>query len=113
VLAGTVEEDAGPVMVTVEYAVAPAERAAFFAALKSVAHERKRDGAYDWSVFEDTAHPGQLVEIFFLDSWLEHLRQHARVTRADQLAEDALRRHVRTPPRITHYIAPRDTHGRA
>jgi MFS family permease len=109
VLAGTVEDDAGPVMVTIEYAVAPADRAAFFAALKQVAHERKRDGAYDWGVFEDTAHPGQLVEIFFLDSWLEHLRQHSRVTRSDRLAEDALRKHVRTPPRITHYVAPSET----
>ncbi len=109
VLASTVEQDAGPVMVTVEYAVAAADRAAFFATLTQVAHERKRDGAYDWGIFEDTAHPGQLVEIFFLDSWLEHLRQHVRVTRSDRLAEDALRRHVRTPPRITHYVAPRET----
>jgi MFS family permease len=109
VLAGSVEQDAGPVMVTVEYAVAPAERAAFFAALTNVARERKRDGAYDWGIFEDTAHPGQLVEIFFLDSWLEHLRQHVRVTHADRLAEDALRKHARGPPRITHYVAPRES----
>ncbi len=112
VLAGSVEEDAGPVMVTVEYVVAPAERAAFFAALRNVARERKRDGAYDWGIFEDTAHPGQLVEIFFLDSWLEHLRQHVRVTRADRVAEDALRGHVHSPPRITHYVAPRETPDR-
>jgi MFS family permease len=109
VLASAVAEDAGPVMVTVEYTVASADRAAFFAALKHVARERKRDGAYDWGVFEDTAHPGRLVEIFFTDSWLEHLRQHARVTRSDQLAEDVLRSHLRTAPRITHYVAPRET----
>jgi MFS family permease len=110
VLAGSVQEDAGRVMVTVEYAVAPADRAAFFAALKQVARERRRDGAYDWGVFEDTADPGRLVEIFFLDSWLEHLRQHRRVTRSDELVEGALRSHVRAPPRITHYVAPRESH---
>jgi hypothetical protein len=49
-----------------------------------------------------------VVEIFYSDSWLEHLRQHRRVTRSDQLVEDALRKHVRTPARITHYIAPRE-----
>jgi hypothetical protein len=43
-----------------------------------------------------------------LDSWLEHLRQHGRVTRSDQLVEDALRKHLRTPPQVTHYIAPRE-----
>jgi MFS family permease len=108
-LAGAVAQDAGPVMVTVEYSVAAAERAAFFSDLKHVARERRRDGAYDWGVFEDTAHPGQVVEIFYLDSWLEHLRQHRRVTRSDRLVEDALRKHVRAPPRITHYVAPRET----
>ena len=108
VLAGSVAEDAGPVMVTVEYSVLPADRAAFFAGLKQVARERRRDGAYDWGAFEDTAHPGQVIEIFYLDSWLEHLRQHGRVTRSDELVEDALRKHLRTPPQVTHYVAPRE-----
>lgn len=105
VLAATVSDDAGPVMVTIEYHVDPGERTAFLAALAAVGHERRRDGAYDWGIFEDTAHPGRMLETFFLDSWLEHMRQHTRVTRADARAEDALGRFTRGKPQVTHYLA--------
>jgi len=107
VLARPLADEAGPAMVTVEYTVAPGDRAEFFAALAYVAHERRRDGAYDWGIFEDAAHPGHLVEVFFSDSWLEHLRAHQRVTRADQSAEDRLRKFAHGEPRITHYVAAR------
>jgi MFS family permease len=108
VLAAQVPADAGPVMVTVEYRVTAGNRAAFLTALNQVAHERYRDGAYHWGIFEDTAHPGRLLETFFVDSWLEHLRQHQRVTNADRVVEAQLRKLVEDEPRITHYIAAGD-----
>ena len=107
VLAETVDGDAGPVMVTVEYRIAAKDREEFLCALENLAHERKRDGAYDWGAFEDTADEGRFVETFFLDSWLEHLRQHRRVTKADRALEQAVRAHLRHPPIVTHYIAAR------
>ncbi|HET9764249.1 MAG TPA: MFS transporter, partial [Casimicrobiaceae bacterium] len=82
-----VSDDAGPVMVTIEYHVAPANREAFLAALEHQAAERRRDGAYWWGVFEDVAHSGHFVETFHVESWLEHKRQHARVTHADRDVE--------------------------
>lgn len=106
-LADPVQGDAGPVMVTVEYHVSTANRAEFFAALAHVAHERRRDGAYDWQIFEDTAHPERLLEIWFVDSWLEHLRQHQRVTKADEKVENRLRQLAHGEPLITHYLSPR------
>jgi MFS family permease len=109
VLARAVPDDVGPVMVTVEYRVAPAKREAFLAGIARVAHGRKRDGAYDWRIFEDTAHPGRLLETFLLDSWLEHLRQHQRVTNADRVIEEHLRKLLQEPPRITHYVAAQRT----
>ena len=105
VTAATVEEDAGPVLVTVEYRVAPENRTAVFAALVQSSQERKRDGAYAWNLFQDTAQPERIVETFLVDSWLEHLRQHRRVTRADREVEAKLRQLVRGEPVITHYIA--------
>jgi len=105
VLAGALQEDAGPVLVTVEYHVSPENRAAFLAALARLARERRRDGAYAWDVFQDAAHPERILETFQVDSWLEHLRQHRRVTKADRLLEEHLHGLARDTPRVTHYIA--------
>ena len=104
VLARAVEDDAGPVLVTIEYRVAAEMREAFFAAIGRIGRERKRDGAYAWGLYEDMAHPERVLETFLVDSWLEHLRQHQRVTKADRVVEEQLRKLVREEPRITHYI---------
>ncbi len=100
-----IEQDRGPVLVTVEYRIDPKNRAAFLKALYRYARERQRDGAYDWRLFEDPAEDGKFVETFMTDSWLEHLRQHARVTKADRLHEDVVRRFVIADSRKpTHLI---------
>jgi transmembrane secretion effector len=49
-LSHDIEPDRGPVLVTVEYAVAAVDRAAFLAAMAKLASERRRDGAYDWGI---------------------------------------------------------------
>jgi MFS family permease len=102
-----VEGDAGPVLVTVEYRVVAHHRKAFLTALEKISRERKRDGAYAWGVFEDTGHDGHFIETFMLESWLEHLRQHRRVTNADRALEQHMQRHIAHPPTVTHYVAVR------
>jgi MFS family permease len=87
-----IEQDRGPVMVTVEYRVAVENRARFLKALYRYSRARRRDGAYDWRLFEDPAEDGKFVETFMTDSWLEHLRLHARVTKADRLQEAIVQR---------------------
>jgi MFS family permease len=105
-LADEVESDRGPVLVTVEYRIRLEDRAAFLAAISTAEHQRRRDGAYAWRVYEDIAAAGVFVETFQVDSWLEHLRQHERVTNADRISETELRRfHVDGQPKITHLIA--------
>jgi MFS family permease len=101
-----VAEDRGPVLVTVDYRIDPKTREAFLAALRRLGQERRRDGAYAWGVFEDAADPGRLVETFLVESWLEHLRQHARVTNADRLLQDEIQRfNLGGTPKVTHMIA--------
>src|SRR6516162_2051666 len=107
VLAAGLDKEAGPVLVTVEYHVAPENREAFLAALVPLASQRQRNGAYDWNVFQDTSQPERMIETFLSDSWLDHLREHGRVTRADRAVEEQVKRLAREPPRITHYIAVR------
>jgi predicted MFS family arabinose efflux permease len=101
-----IENEAGPVMVTVEYRVDALNRNPFLEALEKLAHERRRDGAYAWGVFEDSAEEGRFMETFLVESWLEHLRQHERVTAADRLVEAAVDRfHTAGVPKVTHYVA--------
>ncbi|HEX3339545.1 MAG TPA: MFS transporter, partial [Pseudolabrys sp.] len=105
VVVENVENDAGPVMVTVEYRIDPKHREEFLNAIEKQAHERKRDGAYAWGIFQDTADAGRFVETFFLESWIEHLRQHQRVTNADRVLEQRLMGLLLEPSRVTHLIA--------
>ena len=105
IVSSEIDSDRGPVMVTVEYRINPADRTAFLAALAKLADERRRDGAFDWSVFEDAAQEGRLVETFLLDSWLQHLRQHERVSNTDRELQDIVHGfHLDGTPRVTHLI---------
>lgn len=108
VVAGTHDADRGPVMILIEYRVDPDRTAEFVRALHGFKAARRRDGALRWDVFEDAEVPGLIVENFVTASWLEHLRQHERVTHDDRLAEDAIRRfHIGDrPPHVRHLIAP-------
>jgi MFS family permease len=101
-----IEPDRGPVLVTVEYVVAAVDRAAFLAAITKLAGERRRDGAFDWGIYEDAAHEGVFVETFCVDSWLDHMRQHQRVTNADRVLQDAVHRfQAEGTPAVRHLIA--------
>jgi predicted MFS family arabinose efflux permease len=103
------EQDRGPVLVTVEYRIDPAQRKPFLAALDRLGDERRRDGAYRWGVFEDAADPARFVETFLVESWLEHLRQHERVTNADRVLQTDVRKFdLEGEPKVTHMIAADD-----
>jgi MFS family permease len=101
----SIEPDRGPVLVTVEYRIDPKNRKAFLHALGQNSRERRRDGAYDWGIFEDPADEGRFIETFLTDSWLDHLRLHRRVTKADRISEQAVRRfQIGEGPKTTHLI---------
>lgn len=106
VVAGPIEDDAGPVLVTVEYEVLADNRESFLEALDRLSAERCRDGAYAWGVFEDTARRGRFVETFLVESWLEHLRQHERVTKADHAVEERVHSLSSSEPKTTHLVTP-------
>jgi len=99
--------DRGPVMVTIRYRVDQADRQAFVVAMRGIERLRRRDGAIGWSLYEDAENPAQLVEVFLVDSWAEHLRQHERATRDDVEIRERTRAFHRgkTPPEVAHYLA--------
>lgn len=102
----TLQDDRGPVLVTVEYHIALADRDAFLERMQVLGRSRRRDGAIQWGVMEDTTQPGAYLEYFLVASWLEHLRQHARVTGEERRLQDTLRRmHAGdAPPQVRHFI---------
>jgi MFS family permease len=110
----SLQDDRGPVMVTVEYTVRGEDRGAFLQALHLLREQRLRDGAFQWGVFEDAATTGRFLECFQVESWLEHERQHHRVSRADADLQQAVRRfHAGSDaPRVQHFIAPPATERR-
>ena len=101
-------EDRGPVLIEIEYRIDPARLAEFVSALRRFRAERYRDGAMRWDVWEDVAEPGRVIESFVVESWVEHQRQHARVTRADQLDQQTLHAFHRgdQPPAVRHLLKP-------
>jgi MFS family permease len=91
-LAFPFDREAGPVMVLIEYRVPLANAAAFVRAMEAVGHVRKRDGAWRWHLFQDTADAEHWYEAFTVASWLHYLRQRRRGTAADEVVLERARR---------------------
>ncbi len=100
--------DRGPVMITIEYQIDPQRAGEFTATLDRLSGQRRRDGAYAWGLFEDVAQPGRYLEYFLVASWLEHLRQHERVTHSDKDTQEQARAFHRGEgqPKVSHFLAP-------
>jgi MFS family permease len=109
VLAETPEPDSGPVMVTIEYRVQPAKRAEFVAAMQHVREMRRRNGAYFWELFHDSADTARFIECFMDESWLEHLRQHERASVSDREIRERAKRFMieGASTRSEHWLADR------
>lgn len=105
-MAAGIAHDRGPVMIQIEYRVAHSDRQEFLRTVHRLSEERRRDGAFNWGVMEDSADPERLVEWFLVESWAEHMRQHRRVHHADaDLQRELLRFHRGdAPPRVEHLL---------
>ena len=86
------DHDRGPVMVTLEYSVNQADAEPFKQAMHEVRAMRRRSGALTWGLVQNTENPDSWLEFFIDGSWLEHMRHHGRVTKADRRIEAAARR---------------------
>jgi len=103
-LAGEVGLDQGPVLVTVEYEIAAKDSDEFLKALQQYSRVRRRDGASRWGIYYDTEHPTHFLEMFVVESWGEHLRQHTRLTQEDREVEERVERFPLHPPKVRHFI---------
>jgi hypothetical protein len=94
----------GPVLVTVEYTVIPGRSAEFVETIHQYARILRRDGAYEWGIFRDTEAGDRYLEIFLVNSWAEHLRQHERQIQADRELELRLSTFLTREPEVRHLI---------
>lgn len=100
------DPQSGPVIVSEEYRIAPGDVPAFLAAMRILRRNRRRDGARRWMLTQDVADPQVWLERFEVATWLDHMRQHHRVTVADRTAELRVRNLHQgpTPPRICYFL---------
>ncbi len=96
----------GPVLVTLEYRIDPANAEEFSKAMQALSQARRRDGAIQWGLYQDLSDPGRFVETMVVESWAEHRRQFERVTNADRAIEERTRAfHIGAePPKVSQMI---------
>jgi MFS family permease len=73
-----------PVLIVVEYSISPEREDQFMQAMSALKTIRLRDGAIRWNLLHDVADSRLYVESFIVESWVEHLRQHERLTVTDR-----------------------------
>lgn len=106
IVADDIEGERGPVLITVEYRIARENGDEFWRLMQELGRSRRRDGAVQWGIMEDTTQPGVFLEYFLVGSWLEHLRQHERVTEDDRALQEKIHRLQanNAAPQVRHFV---------
>jgi MFS family permease/quinol monooxygenase YgiN len=96
----------GPVLIQIEYRIAPEHGAEFLEAIHAVEATRRRNGASSWRVFRDLGEEGKYVERFIIESWAEYTRLRTRMTQAERRVQDRAERLQRAdqPLRVSRFI---------
>lgn len=96
----------GPIVVEVEYKIAPELAMEFLALMNERRRIRQRNGARGWSLTQDLSDPERWVERYSNATWGEYLRQRARTTIADlKLHQQLLACHRgEAPPRLRRML---------
>ena len=86
----SVHDDDGPILLTVNWQIAPDQREDFIAAMQPVRKALKRQGALSFHLAEDVKRPGHMIESFTMATWSEYRRLPQRSTMADKAIHDGL-----------------------
>ncbi|MGA2291147.1 MFS transporter [Bradyrhizobium sp.] len=74
----------GPLVVEIEYRVAPDNARGFHGVMQEVQLSRQRNGAYGWSIARDIADPELWTERYHCPTWFDYLRQRNRATQSER-----------------------------
>ena len=95
----------GKVLIRVDYTVAADRQTDYLEAMVSLHKARRRTGAIRWELYRDAERPNRFVEMFWVASWEEHLRQHeGRLTAADRQIEETALAFSNPWPQSTHLL---------
>jgi hypothetical protein len=98
--------DDGPVLIQIEYRIAPEHRKAFLQAIYALELTRRRNGASAWRLFRDLEDAERFLERFIITSWAEYVRLRLRFTMSESQLQEQVSRLQRTdvPIRISRLI---------
>ncbi len=105
-LQGPVGPNDGPIVVTIDYRVRPANFRAFVASMEDLGRIRRRNGAHRWTLHQDVDDPTRWVERFHSMTWIDHLRRQTRHTKADQEVLDRVAK-LRDGEMVVHRLLER------
>jgi hypothetical protein len=102
----TPKPDDGPVTVTRELIIRPEDREEFLALINQLRLIFLRNGAFLFRVDENLEHSGTFRTEMLVSSWAGHLRQYARMTKAEtELVERVWAMHAGDEePIVRHYL---------
>jgi MFS family permease len=105
--ASALAAEAGPILVTIEYRIDPAQAEEFRGVMEESRRARLRLGALSWELFHDVSDPGRYIEYFIDESWVEHLRRFERFSASDvSLRERRIAFHIgQDPPKVSRFVA--------
>lgn len=78
----------GPIIIEIEYRIAPADAREFYSRMLQIQLSRQRNGAFGWSLARDVSDPAVWVERFHCATWLDYLRARTRSTPADRALQE-------------------------
>lgn len=96
----------GPVVITIDYTIAPADEVTFLTVMAERRRIRRRDGARHWHLLRDLADPTHWIERYHVPTWLDYVRHNQRRTRADAVVSEQIRTlHTGSDkPRVTRML---------
>ncbi|MFA5504962.1 MAG: MFS transporter [Vulcanimicrobiota bacterium] len=94
----------GPILVTVEFQIAPDDAEAFREAMEEVRKIRYRNGVRWWSLYLVLENPTLYREVYLEETWAAHVRQHQRISQTECEISDRAYRYHRGPgkPVVSH-----------
>ncbi|SDD69525.1 Predicted arabinose efflux permease, MFS family [Sphingomonas sp. YR710] len=103
-----VEPRSGPIVITIEHRVPPANIMPFLAAMGERRRIRRRDGARGWSLLRDLGDSELWIERYHVPTWLEYVRHNQRRTHADTANTETLTA-LRSAVPVVHRMIERQT----